>query len=459
MNKKLIEFLGKKKILILGFGKEGISTYKLLIKSIPANQISIADMDENLTEKIDFEIDGNCMIKLGKNYLEDLNSYDVIIKSPGVPNKLLTGRCDRKKITSQTDLFLKLFAGQTLGITGTKGKSTTSSLVKFIFSKHFEDVILIGNIGVPPFDLVEKIKPDMQIVFEMSSHQLQDISVSPHTAVLLNLFQEHLDHYPNYLSYQLAKFNIAKFQKSNDHLVSNADDPTIKDLIESQNPLSDSFKFSAEKQINKGAYLTADEKVIFQSENEKSVFDFSLRKYLPGRHNLMNIMAAVTLSKIHGVPDKIIQVAVNEFHGLPHRLEFVGKFSGILFYNDSIATVPQATIQAVNTLKTVDTLIIGGMDRGVDYHDLVVYLSQSDVRTLLFIGEAGERIYKELLQLNSVQRKNIFLMNNFEEIRKYTKQYTRPGKICLLSPSAASYDMFKNFEERGNAFKRIAESI
>ncbi len=317
----------------------------------------------------------------------------------------------------------------------------------------------MGNIGIPPFDRIEQIKDETRIVFELSSHQLQDISVSPHTACLLNLYQEHLDHYSSYSSYQMTKFNIARYQKSNDFLIINADDGSIVELLSKINIVSTVFKFSAKRIIEDGAYLNSSGRVVYHSGNSISEFDFTKRRYLPGQHNLMNIMAAVCISKIHGVPDQIIENAVNEFKGLPHRLEFVGEFSGISFYNDSIATIPEATIEAVNTLKNVDTLVVGGKDRGVDYQGLVKFLSHSDIRTIIFIGVAGNRILNEFISFNPNHGKNVFPVKQFDEIRYYIKKYTRPGTICLLSPAAASYDMFNNFEERGDQFKKIAETI
>jgi UDP-N-acetylmuramoylalanine--D-glutamate ligase len=459
MNKGIEKVLEGKRILILGFGKEGISTYKLLIQTIPPYLIAIADQDENVLKKSDFKIHPKCGLLLGKNYLEKLDDFDLIIKSPGISNILLNGKTDQTKVTSQTELFLKVFDEQTIGVTGTKGKSTTSSLIKHVLSQHYKDVVLIGNIGIPPFDIIEQIGKESWIVFEISSHQLENISVSPFIAVLLNFYEEHLDHYESYKKYQLAKLNITKFQSENNFLIINGDDKVLNELYQRSNLKRKLLTFSLSKESDSGVYLFKSGEILFQYQNQKSKFNFSGRQYLPGNHNLMNIMAAVCACKVMEVPDDIIQKSILEFKGLKHRMEFVGKFKGIYFYNDSISTIPQATIQAVKSLKKVDTLILGGKDRGIDYQPLIEFLPVSGVRNLIFIGAAGWRIQDGLESLNKPTGQNIFLIKSYDEIPFIIRNNTKPGYICLLSPAASSYDMFKNFEERGDVFKKIAENI
>jgi len=179
-------------------------------------------------------------------------------------------------------------------------------------------------------------------------------------------------------------------------------------------------------------------------------------EHLPGAHNLMNIMAAVCISKLMNVPDHIIESSINQFKGLEHRMEYVGMFGGIHFYNDSIATIPEATMHAVRALKDVDALILGGNDRGIDYSILAKFLLDSDIRNLIFLGDAGNRILNNIKESGSNTDQNYFMVGNFDETEAIIKKYTKPGRICLLSPAASSYGMFRNFEERGEAFKKIA---
>ena len=191
----------------------------------------------------------------------------------------------------------------------------------------------------------------------------------------------------------------------------------------------------------------------------QSKFNFQERKYLPGEHNLMNIMAAICVSKVLEIPDDLIDKSVHSFKGLRHRMEYVGRFKGIDFYNDSISTIPQSTIQAVRSLKRVDTLILGGKDRGIDYRPLIDFLPDSGVKNLIFTGEAGKRIQNGLLENKTTINQNYFFIHNFNEISDIVRNNSAPGFICLLSPAAASYDIFRNFEERGEVFKKIAENL
>lgn len=456
---KLFEIFEGKKVLILGFGKEGISTYRLISKSIPASQITIADQNEKLLETINLEIDKRCKLYLGNSYLDNLSDHDLVIKSPGISKKILSNKVDESKIISQTDLFLKLFSERIIGVTGTKGKSTTSSLIKHILSSHFDNIFLVGNIGIPPFDLVEKINKKSWIVFELSSHQLQDVLSSPHISILLNLFEEHLDHYADLKEYHLAKINIAKYQKANDWLIVNEDDPIIQVLIDKYPAISRKLYFSIKNDLGIGAFIDKSGVIKYRHSESESTFDISKRSSLAGDHNLNNILAAICACKLLNVPDSTISTAIDNFKGLKHRMEYLGQFSGIHVYNDSIATIPEATISAVNTLKKVDTLIIGGLDRGIDYSALIDFLPVSKVNNLIFTGDAGIRIMKDLENTGKLKSQKLFLIHHFNELGEIIKNNTLRDHICLLSPAASSYDMFRNFEDRGEAFKKIAENL
>lgn len=451
--------LNEKKILILGFGKEGISTYNYLHTIINPGNISIADQDLNLLEKIEFSIHPECTLFLGEHYLDNLEAFDLIIKSPGISPKLFKGRNLEDKITSQTELFLKVYSNRTIGVTGTKGKSTTSSLIRYILSNCYKDALLIGNIGVPPFDLIHSISPETKIVFELSSHQLEQVSVSPFISVLLNLYEEHLDHYDSYSHYQLAKFNITRFQNEEDWFVMNCDNSLLNELYNGSNLKRRRLVFSQSPIFEQGAFVDVNGEVVCRFDEKESRFDFKNRNYLPGDHNLMNIMAAICVSKVMKVPDEIIYQSIMSFKGLKHRMELVGTYKGIIFYNDSISTIPQATILAVQSLKNVDTLILGGKDRGIDYSPLFSFLPESGVSNLIFIGEAGKRIRTGIEKSPKKTNQRLFTINQFSEISELIRLHTRPGAICLLSPAAASYDQFKNFEERGEVFRKIAENI
>lgn len=447
-----------KKILILGFGREGVSSYNFLLKRGFSN-ITIADSNPLLGEnKISYGIHENTTVIAGSHYLDSLNDYDQIIKTPGITLKVIKNKVRTGKLNSQAELFLGQYSRQVIGVTGTKGKSTTSALIYALLRSVSDDAVLVGNIGVPPFDMIPSIGPETRIVYELSSHQLEKISSSPHISVILNIFQEHLDHYEDYHEYQQSKFNIFKYQHPDDFIIFNQEDPIIRPIFNKGKYNQNLYRFTASRGIKQGAFPDNGNVVFVNSFQSPVEFNIRNRDYLPGRHNLMNIMASIITAKICGVPDDKIEETVNNFKGLPHRLEYVGVFGGITFYNDSIATIPEATIHAVQTLKDVNTIILGGVDRGIDYRPLSEFIMKSGIENIILTGKAGLKI-REYIQTTQLKKMKLYMINDFNEIAGIIRNNSRPGSICLLSPAAASYDSFRNFEERGERFKLIARSI
>jgi UDP-N-acetylmuramoyl-L-alanine---L-glutamate ligase len=449
MIKIINDQLSAKKILILGFGKEGRSTYNFLRKIFPNKTLAISD---KFGEHLCINEDNNLDIYSGDDYLSICGNYDVVIKSPGISLNHNIYPFDKTKITSQTDLFLKMFSCQTIGITGTKGKSTTTSLIFHTLKNADDNVILVGNIGIPPFDMIDKINSTTRIVFEMSSHQLEYVSASPAISILLNIYEEHLDHYDSYRDYQIAKFNIARYQKKENYFIYNLDNDLVNGLVKEFGVNANSYGFSAYYKPQRGTYVN-DYRIMFVNKGEE-IPVFSLREpiALKGLHNFKNMMAAVNVFKILGISHEIIRESFCSFKGLPHRLEYVGEYNGISYFNDSIATIPQATIAALKALNNVQTLILGGFDRGIDYSVLTDFLLNNAPPTLIFMGEAGARIHKGLMDAGFTRSEMIFA-DSMEDVAAISKSKTPKGGICLLSPAAASYDRFKNFEERGDLFK------
>jgi UDP-N-acetylmuramoylalanine--D-glutamate ligase len=457
--KKLHDILSDRNVLILGFGREGQSTLQVLRNLLPAEKITIADKNPGAVLNSGLLRSNEFNTQLGDHYLSDLDRYDLIIKTPGISKNLLKTNTDENKLSSQTDLFLKLFRSNIIGITGTKGKSTTSSLIASLLSSVCPNTILVGNIGIAPFSLLDKINDSTRIVFEMSSHQLEDVTVSPTMAIFLNLYQEHLDHYDSFIDYQMAKYNIVRFQKQYDSFIFNGDDPIIERLMIKSAPVSKKIAFSMKKELQNGCFLSVEKRVIFRQGDQISQLDFSDRKYLPGNHNLANIMAAVCVARLSGVPDEKIISVIKDFRGLKHRLEYIGEFGNIHFYDDSIATIPEATMEAVKTIPRTETIILGGYDRGVDYGLLIDFLKNTAIRNFIFIGEAGRRMFNEFTKIKSNDDKNLFPVNEFGEIGKLIKNHSSPGSVCLLSPAASSYGMFSNYIERGDAFRQIVKNL
>ncbi|MBN1340677.1 MAG: UDP-N-acetylmuramoyl-L-alanine--D-glutamate ligase, partial [Bacteroidales bacterium] len=340
--------LSGQKILILGFGREGRSTFRFIRKILPGYPLAIADINERIPSELRDEFDfTHVSFHCGPGYLNHLGDYDLIIKSPGINLSGWAGFLPHSKLSSQTDLFLAGNSARTIGITGSKGKSTTTSLIHHVLSAHFSEVAMAGNIGIPPLDIIHEITPQSWIVFEMSSHQIENVHTSPHIAVLLNLFEEHLDYYKTFEVYQRAKFNIALHQKPSDYFVYNNENENIMRFINERNVASVHVPYGLPPAGKPGACLDNGKILFIPVNGIASDFDFSQRACLPGDHNLRNITAAVSVARILNVPDEVIRRAIPVFKGLPHRLEFVGNSGGVDFYDDAIATIPEAVMEAV----------------------------------------------------------------------------------------------------------------
>lgn len=429
----IINRLNGKKILIAGFGREGKSTLRFLQKYLPDAMIGIADKNESAFQDIDKE---RYKLFSGDDYLNAAADYDIIIKTPGISVNNIEIDCS--KITSQTDLFLEAYHNQVIGITGTKGKSTTSSLIYHIIKGvkclkgKGNDVILAGNIGIPILDCIDDINERTIIVYELSAHQLQFINKSPHVGVLLNVFEEHLDHFGTYDKYKDAKINVLRYMSDGDFAIVN------NSLFHETESLSSN-------------------RIDFESFDLKN-FNINWEEIpLMGEHNKLNVKAALCACRSFGFSLEDLIPHLYTFKPLEHRQEFVGVFNGVKFYNDSISTIPQATIAALNTIKNVDFLLLGGFDRGIDYSPLISYLKENVMPYVLLTGKAGQKI-KNMLQ-DADYKGNILEYTDMESAFEIVKNKSKNGDVCLLSPAAASYDRYKNFEERGKIFKELAKKF
>lgn len=414
-----------KRILILGFGREGRSSLAFIRENLPDTVVGVADGNANVLAGLEESHDVKTYS--GRNYLDAVNDYDIVLKTPGI--SLKDRDVDFSKITSQTDLFLEEFHDRVIGVTGTKGKSTTSSLIDHLLKESGRESFLVGNIGVPVFDVIDKLTQNSMIVFELSAHQLQFIHRSPHVGILLNVFEEHLDHFGTLDAYKNAKLNIVRKMGEGDWAVT-------------RNELSFDLADSS-------AHIIDYEYYDFGVDWENIP--------LKGEHNRLNVNAALCACYACGIPVDELIPHLYTFRPLEHRQELVGTFGGVTFYNDSISTIPQAAIAAVETIKNVKFLLLGGYDREIDYSPLVEYLMNNKVEHLLFTGNAGKRMMSMLENTGYQGDMTTFanLPEAFSIIRKKAKQ----GDVCLLSPAAASYDQYRNFEERGRIFKELAEKF
>ncbi len=449
-----IRSLAGKNICILGYGKEGKAMVEALEQFAPGCEITIADQNASI------EIDNAKHWKqVGTGWLENLHKFDVLIKSPGIP-LLSELKPHTSKLTSPTQIFLDSIAdsGATvIGVTGSKGKSTTSSLIHHILSSHSSkptaQSFLIGNIGEPSIAHIADAKKDTIFVLEMSSYQLMDLTVSPEIAVVTSFFPEHLDYHGSLETYKEAKKHIARFQTRDDHIYYNAKYPECKEIAEESvgfiHPFSD-----------------LDAPVMIEETK------------LKGSHNLSNIAVAFLVSEQLGVPEDIIKEAIKNFTPLPHRLESLGVHHGVEWVNDSISTTPESAIAGLDALgDRVQTIILGGHDRGYDFSPLVRRLKTSKVKTVILLPESGKKIGKMIeeakLEVECLEVEN---MEGAVEIAKKQIHHDRGSEtrsqinnsqfsilnsqypIVLLSPASPSYGHFKNFEDRGEQFKKNIES-
>ncbi len=425
---QLIDYIKDKNLLILGFGREGKSTYNFIRKHLPGKHLTIGD--KNTIALDDADISFDC----GEDYLEHLGNYDLVFKSPGIPFVGVRYPVTTE-ITCQTDMFLRFADCTVVGITGTKGKTTTSTLIYRMLKEAGFDVSLIGNMGIPVFEEINK-PADSIAVIEMSSHQLEFTRSSPHIAVMTNVYEEHLDHYEEgFRGYVNSKLNIVKHQTENDFFVFNGTQG-LKEYIDTDNLISDGIKVFAEPD-SFVATLTG------------------LNKNLRGRHNAMDIGFATAAAKAMGADEASIRRAIKNFEGIANRMEYFGTYGDVDYYNDSIATIPEAVLCAVEAIGNVGTLIIGGLDRGLDYTEFEKALSVLEIDNLVCLPETGHNIADNLAKIGS--KAKVFKVKDLPEAVDRCVEHTPKGKSCIMSPAAASYNYYRDFEEKGNHFKQLVK--
>ena len=426
---QLKSLLEGRRILIAGYGREGQSAERLVRRLVPDATCSVAVRVEN----------GKWQTASGEWH--DDWPFDMVVKSPGIPTWHLSS-CPGQ-LTSLTDLFLQVYGDITIGVTGTKGKSTTASLIHHLLPGS----LLAGNIGVPLFDILDQLDEQSVVVAELSCHQLEVLHRSPHVAVLLNLYQEHLDHYEDYMGYKMAKMQIGLHQQAGDHLFWCADAAELAALVQKLPMPGIQHPYSLDA-------VSGEERALLESCP------------LQGSHNRSNALVACRVAQVvTRRPLSVFRSALSTFQGLRHRLERVGEYRGVTWYDDSISTVPEAAMAAVRALGRVDTLILGGFDRGIDYTPLVRFLaSEHPVPNIAFVGAAGRRM-KELLakemplcsdagsDTQAPGLRSSIVEDDYAKIVPWCASVTPRGGTVLLSPAAASYDAFKNFEHRGDFYR------
>lgn len=448
-------------IAVLGYGIEGQSTVRYFAKR--GHRITVCDIDKKhesaaKTKTVNF--------KFGPHYLDDLRGFDLIFRSPGIPYLRKELDCVRSKLTSLTKYFLEKCPCPIIGVTGTKGKGTTASLIYEILKGAFggrggkRKIFLGGNIGAPPLDFLDELSPQDLVVLELSSFQLQDIDKSPHVAVVLGITPDHMDHHQDFEEYEKAKQNIARFQSGGDFAVLSMDNSCAASF--SKYTKAKIMHFSVEEQVKEGAFIKAGSFVLKKGKTGM-IFGERGKTKLIGPHNLQNVLAAAAAAGILGAPVEVISKVVREYPGLPHRLEFVREAAGVRYYNDSASTNPDTAIAALRSFSSPVILIAGGSDKNADFAPLGREIAlRPAVKSVVVMGQTRPKIENAIenafknssLKLPARQALlELIGADNYQEAFMVAKMMAEPGDTVLLSPACASFDMFKNYQERGGIFK------
>ncbi len=463
VNERLVEFnryLRNRKVALIGLGISNIPLldylYNLQAKVTVFDDRSIEDIPKDIMDKITrytFEF------SFGENNLAKLNGFDLIFRSPScMPTRkeLKQAEDSGAIVTSEIEMLMEIAPCKIVGITGSDGKTTTSTLIYEILKEAGYNVYLGGNIGAPLFTKLNDILPEDIIVLELSSFQLMNMTVSPDIAVITNITPNHLNLHSSYEEYIEAKKNIFRSQDENGILVLNYDNEITRECKQDAN--GKVAYFSSKEKLDNG--IIVDNDIIKECEDK-------LRKHivntkdinLKGMHNYENICAAYAATKTL-VDTETALKAIKEFKGVEHRLEFIKEINGVKWYNDSIGTSPTRTIAGLNSFEEDIILIAGGYDKNLDYEPLAKPIVDK-VKGLILIGQTAEKIYEVVNK--KLQEKNkdldIYICDEFSQTVQIANKIAKPGQIVLFSPASASFDMFENYAQRGKKFKELVNSI
>ena len=458
----LLADLRGKRILILGFGREGRSTLSFLQERLPDASLGVADrrtldaMSEQ--EQAALAALPTERVVLGPGYLDAVADFDAIVRAPGLPPDapaLQAARDAGKRVTSLVNLFFDVVPGRVIGVTGTKGKSTTTSAIFTVLRDAGLDARLGGNIGIPLLSCLDGADTGTVFVVELSSFQLSDLERSPHVAVVQNVVREHLDYHGTFEKYVAAKANIARHQGPDDVVVFNADHE-IPRALAAQSPgtkLAFGLEGGAEY-----ACRVQDGWLVHRANGVETPVLPVEKVPLAGAHNLLNVMPAIVVGRLLGVDASSIAASLATVQALPHRLQLVHEWRGRQFYNDSLSTVPEAAMAALAAFRDRPTILIaGGHDRGQEWAELADAILRERVRAVVLLPETGPRLLAALEQravdLPDVTLPTLLPAATMPEAVRCAIQASEPGSAILLSPAAASFGAFRDYEDRGNQFR------
>lgn len=468
-----LDDLARRTVVIVGFGVEGRDVYRYLRARFPEKDLALADLLP-LDDAAEALVAGDRRLRrhVGPDHLRHVSDYEVAFRSPGVPLRhpeLQRAHAGGTRLTSETALFLALCDRRVVGVTGTKGKSTTSALIHAILVAAGREAHLVGNIGPDlggesPLLTLDRAGGRAIFVYELSSFQLEGLSQSPGIAVLLDVVAEHLDHHGGFESYVDAKANVTRYQGTRDWLVYDASSPTASEIA--RRSRAQLMPSRVDGPVDRGCFVEDNERIVYAAafgrENVLAVGD--VLRALPGRFNLRNVLPALAVARILSVESEVITRTVTTFQPLPHRFENVGTFRGVTFYDASIATVPEATIAHLATLAPlVGSVILGGVDRGVDYGALARRLLDDRVASVILFPDTGARVWDALEHESRARGARLPRRADVRDMAAAVREayaLTPSGSICLHSPAAPSRGgLFQSYADRGAQFREWVKRL
>jgi UDP-N-acetylmuramoylalanine--D-glutamate ligase len=452
--------LNNKRVLVVGLGKSGVAS-ALFLKARGA-RVTVSDTKsgDELRNEIPALLDHGITVETGGHGERTFRGQDLIVVSPGVPVDaplLVQARAMGEAVIGEIELAAQFLPGPILAITGSNGKTTTTTLTGEILTAGGLPTLVGGNIGTPAISLAERAKPETVIVLEVSSFQLETIQTfRPKIAVVLNVTPDHLDRHRTFEAYVDAKARIFENQRGDDFAVLNEDDPTCVGMA--ARTRAQVFWFSRQKEVKQGAWVR-EGNILFRDGRKNAQREIMLVSEIPlkGAHNLENVLAAVCTGALMGCAPEKIRQAVRDFKAVEHRLEFVATIRGVDYYNDSKATNVDATIKALESFPTNIHLILGGKDKGSDYSALNELLRQR-VKRVYTIGAAAAKIESQIVSPKSGSVEVVHAETLENAVRK-ANAVAEAGDVVLLAPACASFDQFKNYEQRGQMFKEIVRRL
>ncbi len=447
--------LKNKRVLVVGLGKSGIAAARFL--KARGAQVTVSDIrPAGLIAELPALLDAGIMVETGSHGLLTFRRQDLIVVSPGVPlntPELSTVRAMGMAIIGEFELGVQFLQGQIVAITGSNGKTTTTTLIGEILKASGKPTLVGGNIGRPVVDMVAEATAETWSVLEVSSFQLETIQTfHPKIALVLNITPDHLDRHGSFEAYAAAKSRITENQTAEDFLILNAEDEPTK-LVAAKTK-AQIYWFSPRRQVKQGSFVHG-ESIFFRAKENGQAEPIMPVSEIPlaGAHNVENVLAAVCAARLAGVDPHVIRAAVAAFHAVEHRLEFVRELNGVRWFNDSKATNVDATAKAVEAFPGGIYLILGGKDKDSDYTTLSPLL-RARVKAVITIGSAAEKIESHLAGVVKIER-----AGTMDRAVAWARQEAKAGDVVLLAPACSSFDQFENYEHRGRVFKQLVGAL